>query len=202
VRGRFFTMEISNFESGIEQNQNNKDSEIKPTKRRYWKFIAGFLGIMVIAGAGFFVWNKYFSPQAKLERQTQENYQKYLNWQTNYEKAMKEDTYGGKTPEETLKMFIEALKKEDIGLASKYFVLREDGSADPKWIEVLKQKKETGQLSNIIDIVSRAVPDKEITTIENTAWFIVYKKDKPKELEADINLHFNTYSQVWGIESL
>ncbi|PIR06248.1 hypothetical protein COS46_02030 [Candidatus Jorgensenbacteria bacterium CG03_land_8_20_14_0_80_38_39] len=195
-------MEISNFESGIEQNQNNKDSEIKPTKRRYWKFIAGFLGIMVIAGAGFFVWNKYFSPQAKLERQTQENYQKYLNWQTNYEKAMKEDTYGGKTPEETLKMFIEALKKEDIGLASKYFVLREDGSADPKWIEVLKQKKETGQLSNIIDIVSRAVPDKEITTIENTAWFIVYKKDKPKELEADINLHFNTYSQVWGIESL
>jgi len=101
-----------------------------------------------------------------------------------------------------LKMFIEALKKEDIGLASKYFVLREDGSADPKWIEVLKQKKETGQLSNIIDIVSRAVPDKEITTIENTAWFIVYKKDKPKELEADINLHFNTYSQVWGIESL
>jgi len=36
---------------------------------------------------------------------------------------MSEDTYGGKTPEETLNLFIEALKKEDLELASKYFVL-------------------------------------------------------------------------------
>lgn len=42
-------------------------------------------------------------------------------------KAMKErymaDTYGGNTPEETLQLFIDALKKGDIDLAAKYFVL-------------------------------------------------------------------------------
>ena len=36
-----------------------------------------------------------------------------------YEKTMTEDTYGGKTPEETLVMFIDALEKNDMELASK-----------------------------------------------------------------------------------
>ena len=93
------------------------------SKRKYWKFVLGFLIIIVVVAGGFFVWEKYFSPEAKINRETQKNYQKYLDWQANYEKAMKEDTYGGKTPEETLRMFIEALKKEDIELASKYFSL-------------------------------------------------------------------------------
>ena len=92
-------------------------------KRKYWKFVIGFLIIIVVVAGGFFVWEKYFSSQAKINRETQKNYEKYLEWERNYEKAMKEDTYGGKTPEETLRMFIEALKKEDIELASKYFSL-------------------------------------------------------------------------------
>jgi hypothetical protein len=40
-----------------------------------------------------------------------------------YEQKFKDDKYGGKTPEETYTMFLEALKKKDIELASKYFVL-------------------------------------------------------------------------------
>ena len=183
-----------------EQIQKKPSSE--KSGRKYWKFVAGFLGIIVIVAGGFFVWERYFSPQAKINRETQKNYEKYLEWERNYEKAMKEDTYGGKTPEETLQMFIEALRKEDIELASKYFSLREDGNYDTKWEEALKQKKEAGELSRIIDIISRAVPDKETTTIKNSAWFVIYKKDNPNELEADINLHFNTYSHIWKIESL
>jgi len=40
-----------------------------------------------------------------------------------YEQKFKDDKYGGKTPEETYTMFLEALKKKDIELASKYFAL-------------------------------------------------------------------------------
>ena len=205
MRGRFFTMEISNFESGIEQNQNNKDSEIKPTKRRYWKFIAGFLGIMVIAGAGFFVWNKYFSPQAKLERQTQENYQKYLNWQTNYEKAMKEDTYGGKTPEETLKMFIEALKKEDIGLASKYFVLETDTESPDyltrkKWENYLQEISNKNLLQQMANDIEKDV--KPLTKALNNKEFSYALFNEDGTVGISIDLKFNEYSGVWKIESL
>ena len=97
-----------------EQISQSKNQSPEKPKRKYLKFIIGFLAIIILAAGGFFVWDKYFSPAAKINRETQKNYQKYLDWQKNYEKAMREDTYGGKTPEETLKMFIEALKNEDI----------------------------------------------------------------------------------------
>jgi len=189
-----------------EQNLNKNISSGAP-KSRYWKFAIGFLVIMLLVVGGYVAWDKYLSPQARLNRQTQENYQKYLNWQKNYEDAMKNDTYGGKTPEETLAMFIDALKKGDVDLASKYFIL-EDNTNDPnyltrkKWENALISTQNNGGLPKIIDIVSRAILDKETTASQNTAWFVVYQKNNPTELEADINLHLNTYSQVWKIESM
>ncbi len=71
------------------QNNNQTNQNLK---RKYWKFVIGFLIIIVIACGGFFVWEKYFSPQAKINRETQKNYEKYLDWQKNYENAMKNDT--------------------------------------------------------------------------------------------------------------
>ncbi len=37
-------------------------------------------------------------------------------------KLLKQDTYGGKTPEETLELFVQALKQKDSELASKYYL--------------------------------------------------------------------------------
>jgi hypothetical protein len=39
------------------------------------------------------------------------------------EKQYADDPYGGDTPEETLRLFIEALKAGDTDLAAKYFIL-------------------------------------------------------------------------------
>lgn len=41
----------------------------------------------------------------------------------------KADTYGGDTPEETLRLFVEALEKKDYELASKYYVVEEQEKA-------------------------------------------------------------------------
>jgi len=49
----------------------------------------------------------------------------FLNKIYKQEQSYKNDTYGGKTPEETYQMFLTALKAKDIELASKYFVLEE-----------------------------------------------------------------------------
>jgi hypothetical protein len=55
-----------------------------------------------------------------------------------YAKEIKADKYGGKTPEETYAMFVEALKKEDIDLAVKYFV-KEEQSEYKKMFEDIKK---------------------------------------------------------------
>lgn len=44
------------------------------------------------------------------------------------EAAYKADQYGGATPEETLRLFVEALEQKDYVLASKYFVVEEQNA--------------------------------------------------------------------------
>lgn len=75
------------------------------------------------------------------------------------EKEYEADTYGGETPQQTYKMFLEALKKEDIDLASKYFILDKqqeykqfftDIKNNNKWDEMmrdlLKPDNQKGQM--------------------------------------------------------
>lgn len=50
---------------------------------------------------------------------------KYKKFLEDYLKPYKEDFTGGNTPEETIDLFIAALKKGDYGLASRYFVVEE-----------------------------------------------------------------------------
>ena len=76
---------------------------------------------------------------------------KYAQWRTarrvaayeqEQERPYREDMYGGKTPKETLDLFIAALQKEDFVLASKYIVL----SKQEEWKEGFKKAKEKGNL--------------------------------------------------------
>jgi len=188
----------------MENQNNNFDTqptetvmEIKP-RRVWWKFAVGAVIILILAGGGYWAWDKYFSPQARKNAETQANYQKYLDWQKSYEAAMTADTYGGKTPQETLDMFIDVLKKGDIELASKYFLLREDGSVDPKWVEGISKTKETGKLVGAIDLLTKAKPAGSVMS----GYFGFEVRDDNGELVEDISMRLNKYSGVWKIESL
>ena len=104
-------------------------------KKRYFKFIAGFFGIIagvfILYGIGMWGWYKYdlWYQKEKLQKAMEDNgtqgeIQTKKFTRKDYEQAMA-DTYGGKTPQETLQLFINAVEKEDSELAIKYFVLDE-----------------------------------------------------------------------------
>ncbi len=175
-----------------------------PKKSKYWKFAAGFLAIIILFAGGYFVWDKYLSPEAISNRETAKNYQKYLDWQKNFEEAMKKDTYGGKTPEETLKMFIDALKKDDVELASKYFML-ETNTNDPnyltrkKWEDTLAKTQEQKGFKDVIDIISKMTLDEKMSS-SNTTWFAL--RNSEGIVDYSIILIKNKYSNVWKIESM
>jgi len=166
--------------------------------RNFLKFVGAFLVIILTVGGGFFVWDKYLSPQAKLNRETQANYQKYLDWEEQYKKAMREDTYGGKTPQETLNMFVVALRAGDVELASKYFMLNTGGKIDEKWINGLKKTKEEGKLLEVTDLLSKALP----AGSSMKGYFGFEIRDNAGNLLNDINLELNEYSGIWKIRSL
>src|SRR3989338_2957114 len=96
------------------------------------KFVAGFAVIIVLAFGALYYLNYYNSPE-----------QKALRYYADLEKQYAEDTYGGKTPEETLQLFIDALKAGDIDLASKYFVVEKQG----EWLDNIKKVQEKDNLN-------------------------------------------------------
>ena len=59
---------------------------------------------------------------------------KYKKFLEDYLKPYKEDFVGGNTPEETIDLFIDALKKGDYELAVQYFEVQEQ----PRWRESFK----------------------------------------------------------------
>lgn len=166
--------------------------------KSYLGHISAFLGLIVLVGGGYFVWDGYFSEGAKYSRQVEENMKKYNEWEVNYIKAMTEDVYGGKTPQETLNMFIEALKKEDVDLASKYFLLNSVGQVDQKWVDGLNKTKEAGKLSDIAKELETASPAGSVMK----DYFGFEIRSNKGDLLSDINMQLNNFSGVWKIESL
>jgi len=71
--------------------------------------------------SGFFIW--FFNPQMRQARQLKKGIENFNQALKVAEEKYANDTYGGITPEETYQLFLEALKKQDIDLASKYFIL-------------------------------------------------------------------------------
>lgn len=93
------------------------------------------------------------------------------------EERLRSDKYGGKTPEETFDLFIAALEKGDIELASKYFVVqKQDG-----WSKTLAEYNKKALLSDfILELVNNKKSWKLIENKNNIAKFeYSYKVTEP-----------------------
>lgn len=86
----------------------------------------------------------------------------FLNKIYKQEQSYKNDTYGGKTPEETYQMFLTALKAKDIELASKYFVLEEQ----ERYKQALQEVDKNGKWDLMMD---------DLTQMDNAKWEEVAK---------------------------
>lgn len=133
-----------------QQNQTNTE---KP-KKTYWKFVLWFLGIII----GVFVlydisfWGWQFFKQYQGEKAVQKLAEELERIKKeDYEKAIA-DTYGGKTPQETLQMYIDAVEKGDYELASKYFILDKQG----KELESLKNSNKEN-IENVLKLLKQTI---------------------------------------------
>ena len=175
---------------------------VSPKRKYVFVVIAALAVVLVIAGV--IMWFGYFSPAAREERRMQEQVDRATRAIAEMEEAFRNDTYGGKTPEETLQLFIVALEAGDIELASKYFAL-EDNMNDPDY---LTRRKRDNLLLNIKnennldrfakDLQQFAQPGDIVN--QDSAGFVLLNNDGTVGLQID--MRFNKYSGVWKIESL
>ena len=143
------------------------------------KFIAGFVVIIGLSLASLYLLQTYFSPEPQAERRYAE-----------LQKLYAEDTYGGKTPEETLQLFISALKAGDIELASKYFMVDEQ----IKWTKNFEQIRDRGMFNQMIGDVERAkITKRDVDRV----FFTVANQNN--EVTLQILLATNPYNKLWKI---
>ncbi|MAZ67428.1 hypothetical protein CL652_01510 [bacterium] len=96
----------------------------KELYKKWWVIV---IAIVIGGLIGWFAFNEYKTWQLnKLYREEVLEQTKALAaWKAESERLRnlyKKDTYGGETPEETLQLFISAMKAEDYELASKYYL--------------------------------------------------------------------------------
>ncbi len=177
--------------------EENSSTSRKPRSLRV-VFIG--IGVAILLFALWFLYLVFLSPEARRDFEDRRNYKQAMESIGAYEEAMRNDTYGGKTPQETLNLFISALEKEDVELASRYFILRSDGTSDMQLLGNIKTAKDNGELIIIINKLKKAEPYKKDIAYETDYKFVVF--DDNKEVDVYIDMKFNKYSGVWKIESL
>ncbi len=88
--------------------------------------------------------------------------------QSKLEELYRNDKYGGKTPEETFDMFIAALEKGDIELASKYFVIEKQESWKQSLIAI---KSQPAIYNEMLAEMKFARANSRKDTGTNSVWF-------------------------------
>lgn len=106
------------------------------------KFSLGALAI-VLAGFGVLYGLNFFNPEYQQEQEAMRRLKAI-------EQEYQNDTYGGDTPEETLRLFIDALKKGDTDLAARYFVLDKQEELTNN-LRIIKEKNLSSEMMKYLE---------------------------------------------------
>ena len=168
--------------------------ENKKDKRFFIIFGLVVIFASLVFAAVYFVntSDREFVPRDKDSFKSQQDYLDYLE---EYKQAQSKDTYGGDTPEETLQLFIDALKAGDTTLASKYFVLDKQ--------KEMEKDLEIGKRNGVLELLIGDL-EKENKRIcydyREACEFTTFDENNVAEFSFVLSL--DSRSKIWKIESL
>jgi hypothetical protein len=155
-------------------------------------------GVVIVAiGIAFFVY-RYVNDRLAFSRIDQggqpQSARQYMAYEKDLVERYQNDSYGSTTPEGTLELFVAALKKEDVSLASNYFVPEKR----VKMKEDLKAGLKSGGVKTLVDLLNQN--KKGYSLAENRYEVDTFGRDNTAEY--GFILILNKYTQKWLIESL
>jgi hypothetical protein len=144
----------------------------------------------------------------------------YHKFEQGFTDYLKNDTYGGATPEETYNLFVKTLKSGDIESASKYFYwehqvqeqeklqkMKDEGKLEeyinslPDWGQMKEDNsylvsgtKKFSWMEILNEPITIQVPDGSGGTLEHTF--------KPGEYKQEVDFQLNQRANIWKIYSL
>ena len=127
-------------------------------------------------------------------QQLQEMQQAYKAYQEKVLAELKADTYGGKTPEETLRLFVEALEKGDYDLASRYVIYNERDA----FIRDVHNPLAKDGINRLI----RAYRYGTISVKDNDGYYEFIITPKHADIGFHVYAQFNDQSQIWKLSNI
>ena len=149
--------------------------------------VAVLVGIFLVWWAievGYSVWGNYKSQKQNAA------------FMDKLEQPYKEDVHGGKTPEETWGMFLDALKKGDIDLASKYYDV---GHQEKAKETILKIKNDGGLVVWIKELETLEKNNNSSTTDYLYYSYKYFNPEFRKDLWSQVVFYYNPSTKVWKI---
>lgn len=148
------------------------------------KFSLAGLGMVILGVIALYV-VRYFNPENQQMREAERIIEEL-------KRQEREDPYGGSTPEETLQLFIEALKKGDVELASRYFA----------WVyrEKLSEQLKKFENEKIINAVISDLEKLKLSKKDDKQAFFEYYIDGIGTI--DMVMQKNLTSKKWKIIEL
>ena len=174
-----------------------KPSEAGSVKGHYWKFVGGFFVLLLLGFIGIPFIGKYM--QAQADKAQQEQYAASDRYMHDLQERLKNDTDGGATPEETLQLFITALKKNDIEQAEKYFVIYPEDK-QVSLVGIIKKLQDAGEMEKFIEYLGKVKQEKGDGILDGNVTFSYVNKDG--KMDIGIEITKSKYSTVWKIENL
>ena len=175
---------------------------------KHKKHLIGVLVVILVVGGVYYYQNREI--ELKLDEnmgiiypdkkfgESLFNYQKrIIAYEKEYIKYMEElekkDNYGGETPEETLELYIKALENKDFELASKYFVLEDQGREFEELVSL-----EDVEVSSRLNILGLG---KNLSCNDTAGWCEIHGVFK------NINILIarfvkNEQANIWKLESI
>lgn len=160
------------------------------------KYVVAVVVVGLMGGGFFWWWNvdgQYRGIQFVSGDPDVSSPAEYERYYEALKRAYADDPYGGTTPEETLQLFIDALKVGDVELASKYFVVEKQWEMRGE----LEVGKQNNNLDFLISFLEKAMHKAQIS--DNEFRFTVVE-DGFATMSFDLVL--NTQTNKWKMSEL
>lgn len=179
------------------KNSDDRKERKNPKKINYKaKTIILIFIVILMIPASYFVWYLVLSPEA----QQAQGMRAAVDYYSRIQKNFASDTYGGKTPEETIQLFIKALEENNLELAAKYMERDKNGKEDPRYLETLKSLTAEQKQMYLAKLKAvKADPENNGSDGYNARFSII---DNQGHADFSVNLYKGTQTPVWKIESM
>ncbi len=169
---------------------DNNEGLNELSKRGILFFIGTLIVLLFIGIGGYKVYATYLNAQGQQSVASNSPQQQTAT-------IYKEDIYGGSAPKETLMLFVQALRDEDLQLASKFFT-PDDVVTREKWVNYLTGLQRKGLLNTLASKVETSLKSEANQSSPTSDTFILKTNSTT---EGKISMHLDETTKIWKIES-